>query len=421
MFSKPATWVNICSMSLSTILLCTLSLLCVVNAILAIVSLRSRGRREGEKDSGQLVASSLSDFRKSIESRFDAMELKSAQNQEGMRAAIERIRSDNARQMEASLQRIDRLTETVERNMQLIRKENTEQLDRMRRTVDEQLKETLETRLSQSFEQVLKQLEAVYKGLGEMQNLAKSVGDLSRLFTNVKSRGVWGEIQAEAILDDILTKDQYVRNFKPRPRSSEVVEFAICLPGKTDDDNVYLPIDSKFPREDYENYVRAQEKGDVENVRLYQNALRNRVAQEAKSVSEKYIAPPRTTDFAILFLPTESLYAEILSMPGFAEELQQKYRVTIAGPTTLAALVNSLQMGFRTLAVEKRSHEVWKLFSQMRKQFGYFLNDLEAAGKSVGSAASRIEAVANRSAKISQKLESIELPEEDDKSALPLE
>lgn len=408
-------------MSLSTILLCALSLLCVVNAILAVVSLRSRRRREGEKDSGQLVASALSDFRKSIESRFDAMELKSAQSQEGMRAAIERIRSDNARQMEASLQRIDRLTESVERNMQLIRKENTEQLERMRRTVDEQLKETLETRLSQSFEQVLKQLEAVYKGLGEMQNLAKSVGDLSRLFTNVKSRGVWGEIQAEAILDDILTKDQYVRNFKPRPRSPEVVEFAICLPGKTDDDNVYLPIDSKFPREDYENYVRAQEKGDVENVRLYQNALRNRVAQEAKSVSEKYIAPPRTTDFAILFLPTESLYAEILSMPGFAEELQQKYRVTIAGPTTLAALVNSLQMGFRTLAVEKRSHEVWKLFSQMRKQFGYFLGDLEAAGKSVGSAASRIEAVASRSAKISQKLESIELPEEDDKASLPLE
>ncbi len=408
-------------MSLSTILLCALSLLCVVNAILAVVSLRSRSRREGEKDSGQLVASALSDFRKSIESRFDAMELKSAQSQEGMRAAIERIRSDNARQMEASLQRIDRLTESVERNMQLIRKENTEQLERMRRTVDEQLKETLETRLSQSFEQVLKQLEAVYKGLGEMQNLAKSVGDLSRLFTNVKSRGVWGEIQAEAILDDILTKDQYVRNFKPRPRSPEVVEFAICLPGKTDDDNVYLPIDSKFPREDYENYVRAQEKGDVENVRLYQNALRNRVAQEAKSVSEKYIAPPRTTDFAILFLPTESLYAEILSMPGFAEELQQKYRVTIAGPTTLAALVNSLQMGFRTLAVEKRSHEVWKLFSQMRKQFGYFLGDLEAAGKSVTSAASRIEAVASRSAKISQKLESIELPEEDDKASLPLE
>ena len=408
-------------MSLSTILLCALSLFCVVNAILAVVSLRSRSRREGEKDSGQLVASALSDFRKSIESRFDAMELKSAQSQEGMRAAIERIRSDNARQMEASLQRIDRLTESVERNMQLIRKENTEQLERMRRTVDEQLKETLETRLSQSFEQVLKQLEAVYKGLGEMQNLAKSVGDLSRLFTNVKSRGVWGEIQAEAILDDILTKDQYVRNFKPRPRSPEVVEFAICLPGKTDDDNVYLPIDSKFPREDYENYVRAQEKGDVENVRLYQNALRNRVAQEAKSVSEKYIAPPRTTDFAILFLPTESLYAEILSMPGFAEELQQKYRVTIAGPTTLAALVNSLQMGFRTLAVEKRSHEVWKLFSQMRKQFGYFLGDLEAAGKSVTSAASRIEAVASRSAKISQKLESIELPEEDDKASLPLE
>lgn len=342
------------------------------------------------------------------------MDLKNSQFRESQLQALERIRLDNARQMEAVLKRSDILTQTLERNMQNLRKENNEQIDRMRKTVDEQLKDTLESRLTQSFEQVQKQLESVYKGLGEMQNLAKNVGDLSRIFANVKTRGVWGELQAESILDDILTKDQYVKNFKARPRSQEVVEFAIRLPGKTEEDNVYLPIDSKFPKEDYENYLKAQDEGSLEKIKYYQLAMKNRVLAEARDISEKYIAPPRTTDFAILFLPSESIYAEILSIPGFADELQTKYRVTVAGPTTLAALVNSLQMGFRTLAVEKRSHEVWKLFSQMKKQFSLFASSVDAAGRSLTSAVTRIEDVSTRTARISQKLDSIELPQDEE-------
>ena len=339
------------------------------------------------------------------------MDAKNNQFREAQLASLDRIRNENTRQMDAVLQRSDKLTEAVDRNMQNLRKENTEQLDRMRKTVDEQLKDTLESRLAQSFEQVQKQLESVYKGLGEMQNLAKSVGDLSKIFSNVKARGVWGEVQAASILDEILTPEQYVRNFRPRPKSQEVVEFAIRLPGKSEDDNVYLPIDSKFPKEDYENYVKAQEEGNIERIKAFQAAMKNRVLSEARDIHDKYIVPPRTTDFAILFLPAESIYAEILSIPGFTDELQNKYRVTVAGPTTLAALINSLQMGFRTLAVEKRSHEVWKLFSQMKKQFSLFSSSLDSAMKSLGTAVNKVEDVSSRSNRISQKLDSMELPD----------
>ena len=364
-------------MDMQSILLYLLVTLCLVNLALQLIMTIRRRRSRGEDEAKEgLVNSTINDLRNALDSRFDSMDLKNGQFREAQLASLEGIRRDNARQMESMLQRSDRL--------------------------------------SRSFEQVQKQLESVYKGLGEMQNLAKSVGDLSRIFSNVKTRGMWGEIQVESILDDILSKDQYVRNFKPRPRSQEVVEFAIRLPGRNDEDNVYLPIDSKFPREDYDSYLKAQEAGDMEGVRLAQNAMRTRVLSEARDISEKYIAPPRTTDFAILFLPSESIYAEILSMAGFAEELQNRYRVTIAGPTTLAALVNSLQMGFRTLAVEKRSHEVWKLFSQMKKQFSLFAASLDAAGRSLGTAVNRIEDVSTRSARISRKLDSIELPEQDE-------
>ena len=377
-------------MDMQSILLYLLVTLCLVNLALQLIMTIRRRRSRGEDEAKEgLVNSTINDLRNALDSRFDSMDLKNGQFREAQLASLEGIRRDNARQMESMLQRSDRLSETLERNMQALRKENGEQLERMRKTVDDQLKDTLETRLSRSFEQVQKQLESVYKGLGEMQNLAKSVGDLSRIFSNVKTRGMWGEIQVESILDDILSKDQYVRNFKPRPRSQEVVEFA-------------------------NSYLKAQEAGDMEGVRLAQNAMRTRVLSEARDISEKYIAPPRTTDFAILFLPSESIYAEILSMAGFAEELQNRYRVTIAGPTTLAALVNSLQMGFRTLAVEKRSHEVWKLFSQMKKQFSLFAASLDAAGRSLGTAVNRIEDVSTRSARISRKLDSIELPEQDE-------
>ena len=226
-------------MNTVTVLLCVLSFLCVLSLILQrVLFTRKKGESgqlqyQREKEINNLLTSSLNDFRSSIDSRFDAMDLKNSQFRESQLQALERIRLDNARQMEAVLKRSDILTQTLERNMQNLRKENNEQIDRMRKTVDEQLKDTLESRLTQSFEQVQKQLESVYKGLGEMQNLAKNVGDLSRIFANVKTRGVWGELQAESILDDILTKDQYVKNFKARPRSQEVVEFAIRLPGKT--------------------------------------------------------------------------------------------------------------------------------------------------------------------------------------------
>ena len=341
-------------------------------------------------------------FRDALSERFDNLNNQNAQ-------LTDRI---NKTLYEVSVS-TNKLMQSVNVNMENLRRENNEQLDRMRKVVDEKLQETLENRISKSFEQVQKQLEAVYKGLGEMQNLAKNVGDLSKLFTNVKSRGVWGEVQAEAIINEILTADQFVKNFKPRERGSEVVEFAIKLPGKTEKDNCYLPIDSKFPREDYENYVKSSEIGDIEQMRYYQAQMKSRVLSEAKDISTKYINPPRTTDFAILFLPTESLYAEILSIPGFTDTLQTQYRVTVAGPTTLAALINSLQMGFRTLAVEKRSHEVWKLFAGMKRQFGIFTKSVDAALKSIDSASSKLSDVSSRTQKISSKLDAIELPEED--------
>ena len=412
-------------MEITTELLIILSLLCTVNAVLQIILLARKGRKKDSSrdmlEINQLISSSLETFRSSIENRFDAMDSKNNQFREAQLSSLDRIRNENTRQMDAILQRSDKLTEAVDRNMQNLRKENTEQLDRMRKTVDEQLKDTLESRLAQSFEQVQKQLESVYKGLGEMQNLAKSVGDLSKIFSNVKARGVWGEVQAASILDEILTPDQYVRNFRPKPKSQEVVEFAIRLPGKSEDDNVYLPIDSKFPKEDYENYVKAQEEGNIERIKAFQAAMKNRVLSEARDIHDKYIAPPRTTDFAILFLPAESIYAEILSIPGFTDELQNRYRVTVAGPTTLAALINSLQMGFRTLAVEKRSHEVWKLFSQMKKQFSLFSSSLDSAMKSLGTAVNKVEDVSSRSNRISQKLDSMELPDSengDDKNMI---
>ena len=394
-------------MSIETVLLCVLSVLALVSLAVQLAAAAGRKRREHSDSS---TRESMEALRSSIEGRFDAMDARNAQFREGQLAALDRIRSDNLAQMDSMLKRTDRLTETLERNMQALRSENTAQLDRMRKTVDEQLKDTLETRLTQSFEQVQKQLESVYKGLGEMQNLAKSVGDLSRIFSNVKSRGVWGEVQAQSILDDILSSDQYVKNFHPRPKSQEVVEFAIRLPGKSEEDNVYLPIDSKFPREDFDNYQKAQEEGDIEKIKYYQAAMKNRVLSEARDIHDKYIVPPRTTDFAILFLPSESIYAEVLSIAGFAEELQSRYRVTLAGPTTLAALVNSLQMGFRTLAIEKRSAEVWRLLGEIKSEFLKFSDALGSMEKKVEGIRSTLDGVRTRTNVMSRRLRSVEAP-----------
>ncbi|HSV70643.1 MAG TPA: DNA recombination protein RmuC [Methylibium sp.] len=262
---------------------------------------------------------------------------------------------------------------TVEQKLTALAADNEKKLEQMRQTVDEKLHATLEQRLGESFKQVADRLEQVHRGLGEMQTLAQGVGDLKRVLTNVKSRGVFGEVQLAALLEQVFTPEQYAVNVATVPGSNERVEFAIRLPGRSDDGApVWLPIDAKFPREDYERLLDAQDRADKDAADAAGKALEQRIRDEAKSIATKYLAPPHTTDFAILFLPTEGLYAELLRRPGLTELLQREHRVSLAGPTTLLAMLNSLQMGFRTLALEKRSSEVWKVLGAVKTEFEKF-------------------------------------------------
>jgi len=274
----------------------------------------------------------------------------------------------------ASRQESSVLREKLEAQFKDIQKSNEQKLDEMRKTVDEKLHATLEQRLGESFKLISERLEAVHRGLGEMQNLATGVGDLKRVLTNVKARGTWGEIQLGAILEQILTPDQYAKNVQTKEDSRERVEFAIRLPGRNGDgDNpVWLSIDAKFPKEDYERLVDASANGDIEGTKQAADALIRGIEKCAKDISEKHVNPPMTTDFAIMFLPTEGLYAEVLRQPGMHDLLQQKYRIVAAGPTTLAAVLNSLRMGFHTLAIEKRSSEVWRILGAVKTEFGKF-------------------------------------------------
>ena len=296
---------------------------------------------------------------------------------------------------------------TLEARLKDIETQNATKLEEMRKTVDEKLHATLEHRLGESFKLVSDRLEAVHKGLGEMQTLAMGVGDLKRVLTNVKTRGTWGEVQLGALLEQILTPDQYATNVATVPKSSERVEFAIRLPGRENEGQVWLPIDSKFPIEDYERIMAAHDVSDVGALEEATKALENRIKLEAKTIRDKYIEPPHTTDFAILFLPTEGLYAEVLRRPGLSDWLQRECRVTIAGPTTLTALLNSLQMGFRTLAIEKRSSDVWRTLGAVKTEFGKFgevldrtKRQLEAASKSIGDAEVRTRAMTRELKKV---------------------
>jgi DNA recombination protein RmuC len=273
---------------------------------------------------------------------------------------------------ETNQQAAESLRQLVAQRLDTLRIENTAKLDQMRQTVDEKLQGTLEKRLGESFRLVSERLEAVQKGLGEMQTLASGVGDLKRVLTNVRARGTWGEVQLGTLLEQILTSEQYLKNVQTREHSAERVDFAIRLPGHDGETEVLLPIDAKFPLEDYERLQRAAEQGDFETVESTSKALGMRVIGCARDIASKYIDPPATTDFAIMFLPTEGLYAEVLKRPGLADELQRDHRVVVAGPTTLAALLNSLQMGFRTLAIEKRSSEVWLVLGAVKAEFGKF-------------------------------------------------
>ncbi|WP_323118580.1 DNA recombination protein RmuC [Burkholderia alba] len=325
---------------------------------------------------------------------------------------------------EANDRRMGEVRATLEQRLKDIEANNAAKLEEMRRTVDEKLHATLEQRLGESFKLVSDRLEQVHRGLGEMQTLAAGVGDLKKVLTNVKTRGTWGEVQLEALLEQILTPDQYAKNVATVPKSSERVEFAIRLPGRQDASGpadtqpVWLPIDAKFPREDYERLIDAQERADAAAVDEAARALEARIRTEARSIAEKYVAPPHTTDFALLFLPTEGLYAEIVRRPGLTDLLQRDYRVTIAGPTTLTALLNSLQMGFRTLAIEKRSSEVWQVLGAVKTEFGKFGDVLARTKSQLETVTRSIELAEQRTRVMNRKLKQVEALPGDEASGL---
>ena len=308
--------------------------------------------------------------------------------------------------------RLENIRQSVSSELEKVRTDNAAQLEEMRKTVDEKLHETLEKRLGERFELVSKRLEDVARGLGEMQQLATGVGDLKSLLTNVKSRGTWGEYQLGAILEQIFTPDQYATNVKVNPKSSEVVEYAIRLPGRNDSAPVWLPIDAKFPKEDYERVQAAAEVSDKEALEAGLKALERRIRDSAKDIRDKYLFPPFTTDFGILFLPTEGLYAEVLRRPGLVDDLQRLYRVNVSGPTTLMAMLNSLQMGFRTLAIEKRSSEVWQVLAAVKTEFVKFGDVFERLQKKLNEADKVIEDAGVRTRKMSRALKHVEtIPE----------
>ncbi|MCK4549667.1 MAG: DNA recombination protein RmuC [Candidatus Krumholzibacteria bacterium] len=347
------------------------------------------------------------------------------QNREEMTNTLVRLlgemrESQNERQ-ESIGKRIGELTDSnekalgsmrdkVEERLKEIQDSNDKKLEEMRKTVDEKLQSTLEKRIGESFKRVSEHLEAVHKGLGEMKNLANGVGDLKKVLTNVKTRGTWGEVQLGNILEQIMTQDQYGTNVATRPGSSERVEYAVKLPGPEDDPDVcvWLPIDAKFPQEDYLRLVEASEAGDVDAVNQATAALRGAVLSSAKDIRDKYIDPPNTTDFAIMFLPTEGLYAEVLRQTGMVEQLQREMRIVAAGPTTLAAILSSLRMGFRTLAIEKRSSEVWQVLRAVKTEFGKFGDVLTRLGKQLDTAKRTVEQTGVRTRAMEKKLRGVE-------------
>jgi DNA recombination protein RmuC len=319
--------------------------------------------------------------------------------------------------------RMREVRDTLDVQLAQLQKTNTAKLDEMRQTVDEKLQSTLQTRLGESFKQVADRLEQVHKGLGEMQTLAQGVGDLKHLLTNVKTRGIFGEAQLGALLEQIFSPEQYAAQVATIPESKNLVDYAVRLPGKSDDGvPLWLPIDAKFPNEDYERLLDAQERADVLGVEVAGKALEQRIRLEAKSMTDKYIQPPYTTDFAILFLPSEGLYAEVLRRPGLMDTLQRDYRVTLAGPTTLLAMLNSLQMGFRTLALEQRSSEVWQVLGAVKTEFGKFGDVLTRIRAQTQTVLTTLDQAQTRTNVMNRALKKVEaLPEAETQNLLPLD
>ncbi len=371
-------------------------------------------RQEVAGHMGQYHAAGVQQF----DSMRQQMQLQSSSGREEQARALKRF-ADTLQQTlsnltESNAQRMLEVRGTLETKIRDLQNDNAKRLEEMRQTVDEKLHATLETRLTESFKQVSDRLDKVHQGLGEMQQLAIGVGDLKRVLTNVKTRGTWGEVQLEMLLEQVLTVDQYAKNVETVAGTGARVEFAIKLPGVAEGGApLWLPIDAKFPKEQYERLLEAADRADADGVARFGAELERAVRLEAKTICEKYVSPPQTTDFAILFLPTEGLYAEVMRRPGLADDLQRTLRVSIAGPSTLSALLNSLQMGFRTLALEKRSSEVWQVLGAVKTEFTKFGDVLATTKATLEKAARNIETAEVRSRAMAKKLKSVEaLPAE---------
>lgn len=386
----------------------------VVTAIILLIVLLTRKRA----DNLSVLETKLAAFEKNQEKAERVLSDEMAKSRDEISRSAKQGREEQGVSFktftDTFLKQMNTLTQTVEGKLKAIQDDNTVKLEKMRETVDEKLQSTLEKRLGESFKQVSERLEQVYKGLGEMRTLATGVGDLKKVLTNVKSRGMWGEIQLGNILEQILTPEQYAANVVTKKNSNERVEFAIRLPGQGPDKEkvVWMPIDSKFPQEDYQRLIDAQEAADKVLADKCMNSLEALIKKEARDIKEKYIDPPHTTDFGIMFLPVEGLYAEVLRRPGLTDTLQRDFRVIITGPTTLAALLNSLYMGFRTLAIEKRSSEVWEVLGIIKTEFGKFGDVLAKTKSKLREASKTIDDAEVRTRAIERKLRKVEeLPE----------
>jgi DNA recombination protein RmuC len=390
------------------------------NALLLVLLLR---RPSGNNDAAVALQQSLQSMHEKLERIERELRTEIAESSRGGR---QELTQNLALFQQSQVQQLTLMQksigDTLNQQLQQLQKSNADKLDEMRRTVDEKLQTTLEKRLSESFKQVAERLEQVHNGLGQMQKLADGVGSLQRVLTNVKTRGMFGEVQLEALLEQVLTIEQYAKQVETKPRSNQRVDFAIRFPGRggADGEPVWLPIDAKFPREDYERLLDAQDRADAVAAEVAAKALEVRIRTEAKSIAESYLAPPHTTDFAILFLPTEGLYAEVLRRPGLMDTLQRDYRVTLAGPTTLLAMLNSLHMGFRTLALEHQASEVWKVLGAVKTEFERYGDWVEKVREQVQKAADTLDRADTRSRQMRRALKNVEaLPEGEAQALLP--
>lgn len=373
--------------------------------VLLLISIFMKPSRQNSSLDYKIMEERLIRMESELAKFTPAMDRNFRENRKEINESLEKMRTGNEKSL-------DRMRASNEKSLELLRTNNEKKLEEMRETVDEKLKASVEKRFNESFKSISTQLTQVYQGLGEMKNLAVGVGDLKKVMEGVKTRGIYGEVQLGAIIEDILNKSQYEENVITKKGSSDRVEFAIKMPGKDTDSMIYLPIDSKFPVENYSRLIAAYDSGNKTDVDKYSKALAADVKEQAKKISTKYLDPPMTTDFGMMFVPTESLYAEILRIPGLSDEIRQKYHVSIASPSTLPVALNGLLMGFKTVAIEKRSAEVWQTLGAVKTQFGKFSDLLEGVSKKLQESANKIDSAKTTSRQIERKLKNVEeLPE----------